>query len=269
MISGLGVSPRAALAAALLLLCTAAAAPALDGKPADAAAAADDDAAVDAFEQAPEIETRPYYVEFRVADNGLYGHSYVAYGRLNAAGQPASADYADIHPTGELPSLVLGHFIPMKAATTPARATPRRKVASRYLRTLTAAEYRKLTAVIARTRAARHEWSIVDYNCNDFVAEVARGIDLQTPNTLVLPYEFIPELQAMNEPPSDPAQASSTIRPVPPAAVPRASGPQPAMLPPVGIIASRPVRPARVPGAARFETTRPVPPAPSAWAGPP
>ncbi len=56
-----------------------------------------------------------YYIEFRVAVDGVYGHSYVAYGRLNARGQHATATYADIHPTGDIPSMVLGHFIPMNA----------------------------------------------------------------------------------------------------------------------------------------------------------
>src|SRR5687767_5353737 len=41
-----------------------------------------------------------YYVEFRTGQIGLYGHSYAAYGRLDARGNPASADYADLHPMG-------------------------------------------------------------------------------------------------------------------------------------------------------------------------
>src|SRR5262245_44608978 len=36
-----------------------------------------------------------YYVEFRTAQIGLYGHSYAAYGRVDARGNPASAEYAD------------------------------------------------------------------------------------------------------------------------------------------------------------------------------
>jgi hypothetical protein len=63
----------------------------------------------------------PYYVEFRVAVDGVYGHSYIAYGRLDAFGRPATATFADIHPTGDLPSMVLGHFLPMDAATVPER----------------------------------------------------------------------------------------------------------------------------------------------------
>ena len=34
----------------------------------------------------------PYYIEFRVARIGTYGHSYVAYGRLNARASPPNFD---------------------------------------------------------------------------------------------------------------------------------------------------------------------------------
>lgn len=210
------------------------------------------DEATTTAELAVEEPSHSYYVEFRVAENGLYGHSYIAYGPLTAMGQPASAVYADLHPTGELPSLLLGHFIPMKAATTPARATPRRKVASRYLRLLTVMEYQKLLAVVARARAERHEWSIVGYNCNDFVAEVARGIGLQTPNTLVLPYEFIPELQAMNEsaPVARTGPEAVGERLVPPADVPEAAREDSPIFATAATRSSRPVPPALVPSAA-------------------
>jgi hypothetical protein len=158
-------------------------------------------ASIDAAEQtkAGKANRFPYYVEFRVAVDGVYGHSYIAYGRLNAVGQPATATYADIHPTGSIPSMVLGHFIPTEAATTPEKDTLGRKIANRFRRLLTAAEYHRLNSIIARVRAARHAWSVLAYNCNDFVADVARGIGMQAPTTLLPCYDFIPKLQAMNE----------------------------------------------------------------------
>jgi len=140
----------------------------------------------------------PYYVEFRAAVDGVYGHSYVAYGRLESLGRPATANYADIHPTGDFPSMVLGHFFPMEAATTPEKDTLGYKIASGFRRPLTAAEYRRLKLLIVHIRAAHHSWSVLAYNCNDFVADVARGMGMQTPTTLSLPYDFIPTLQAIN-----------------------------------------------------------------------
>ena len=49
----------------------------------------------------------PYYVEFRAALDGVYGHSYIAYGRLITLGRPATAAYADIHPIGGFTSMVV------------------------------------------------------------------------------------------------------------------------------------------------------------------
>jgi hypothetical protein len=153
----------------------------------------------DAQTQPIQAKEYPYYVEFRVAVDGVYGHSYIAYGRLESSGRPATATYADIHPTGDFSSMVLGHFFPMEAATIPEKDTLGYKIASHFRRPLTAAEYRRLQSVIVRIRAARHSWNVLAYNCNDFVADVARGMGMQTPTTLSLPYDFIARLQVINE----------------------------------------------------------------------
>jgi len=182
------IFPKALLVGAILTACSSAAAP---GGAASISAAAQTEA----------IQTKlyPYYIEFRVAVDGVYGHSYIAYGRLDSLGRPMTTTYADIHPTGDLPSMVLGHFLPMEAATSPEKETLHYEIASRFRRPLTAAEYGKLQSVIARIRAARHSWSVLAYNCNDFVADVARGMGMQSPTTLLLPYDFIPRLQVINE----------------------------------------------------------------------
>ena len=182
-----GILPKTFLVAAILTACFVAAAPA--GAASTGAAAPT---------PVTEAEGYPYYVEFRVAVNGVYGHSYIAYGRLDSLGRPATAAYADIHPTGDLPSMVLGHFFPMHAATIPEKDTLGYRIARRFRRPVTAAEYGRLNAVIAHIRAARHSWSVLAYNCNDFVADVARAVGMQTPATLSLPYDFIPALQAIN-----------------------------------------------------------------------
>ena len=180
------ILPKTFLVAAILTACLVAAAP---------AGAASTSAA--AQTQVTEAEGYPY-VEFRVAVNGVYGHSYIAYGRLDSLGLPATAAYADIHPTGDLPSMVLGHFFPMHAATIPEKDTLGYRIARRFRRPITAAEYGRLNAVVAHIRAARHSWSVLAYNCNDFVADVARAVGMQTPTTLSLPYDFIPALQTVN-----------------------------------------------------------------------
>jgi hypothetical protein len=120
--------------------------------------------------QGTQAKEYPYYVEFRVAVDGVYGHSYIAYGHLDSLGRTATATYADIHPTGDSLSALLGHFFPMEAATIPEKDTLGYKIARRFRRPLTAVEYDRLNLVISHIRAARHSWSVLAYNCNDFVA---------------------------------------------------------------------------------------------------
>jgi hypothetical protein len=166
----------------------------------------------------PESEAFAFYVEFRVAQNGVYGHSYLAFGRLSGSGWPATVEYADVHPIGGFTNMVLGHFIPIPAETLPEEETLRRNVTSAYRRTLSAHEYEKLTAAIARARAACRWWNVFAYNCNDFVAEMARAIGLRTPRTIARPYEFIPALRELNEPVQTSAREQSA-----PAGLPQAA----------------------------------------------
>jgi hypothetical protein len=165
-----------------------------------------------------ESDAFSFFVEFRVAQNGVYGHSYLAYGRLNGSGWPATVEYADIHPVGGFTNMVLGHFIPIPAETQPEEETLQRSVTSAYRRTLSAHEYEKLTAAVARAHTDCRWWNVFAYNCNDFVADVARAIGLRTPRTITRPYEFIPALRELNEP----AQASACGRNAP-ASLPQAA----------------------------------------------
>jgi hypothetical protein len=81
-----GISPKTLLAAAVLLACSFATAAPLAG----------------GHTPATEANEYPYYVEFRAAVDGVYGHSYIAYGRLNALGRPANATYV---PTSIRPAI--------------------------------------------------------------------------------------------------------------------------------------------------------------------
>ena len=107
-----------------------------------------------------------------------------------------------------MPTSIRSAGSPAWCSATSSRSRPRpvpqkdtlgHKIASRFRLPLTATAYGRLQSVIARVRAARHSWSILAYNCNDFVADVARGMGLRTPTTVSLPYAFIPMLQARNE----------------------------------------------------------------------
>jgi hypothetical protein len=150
-----------------------------------------------------------YYIEFRVAQIGTYGHSYVAYGRLNGRRQPADAQYADLHPMGNYAVMMLGHILPVPANMEWDPDVLKLPIASTYRRNLNAAEYRKLLAALQRARATKQRtWNAVSNNCNHFVAELARAVGLRTPNNFQLSYSFVPALRDLNEPGGSSAKAS-------------------------------------------------------------
>jgi len=141
-----------------------------------------------------------YYIDFRVAQIGAYGHSYVAYGRLNGNGKPASAQYADLHPRGNYAVMALGHVLPVPANTVWDPDVLKLPVASSYRRRLSASDYQKLLAAIKRANANKNPyWNAISNNCNHYVAELARAIGLKAPNDFQVSYAFIPALRAMNE----------------------------------------------------------------------
>jgi hypothetical protein len=154
-----------------------------------------------------------YYIEFRVAQIGTYGHSYVAYGRLNARGQPADYHYADLHPMGNYAVMMLGHVLPVRANTEWDPDVLKLPIASSYRRNLNAAEYRKLLAALQRAHANKQRtWNAVSNNCNHFVAELAKAVGLRAPNDFQLSYMFVPALRELNEPGSSAAKTSKGNR---------------------------------------------------------
>ncbi len=167
------------------------------------AALAVEDAAARRHERATAAQAgTPYYIEFRVARVGTYGHSYVAYGRLNGHGQPAEHRYADLHPTGNYALMAIGHVLPVPANTKWDPEVLTLPVSSSYRRKLTAVQYKKLVATIQRLQSEQRYWNAVTNNCNHYVGELARAVGLRTPGNFQVSYAFIPALRDLNESPS-------------------------------------------------------------------
>jgi hypothetical protein len=142
-----------------------------------------------------------YYIEFRAAQIGAYGHSYVVYGRLNAQGQPADFHYTDLHPMGNYALMALGHIIPIPANTEWDPDVAKLPVSSSYRHKLTAGEYQNLLAAIKRIRArGTPYWNALTNNCNHYAAELAHSVGLQAPINLQLSYGFVPTLRELNGP---------------------------------------------------------------------
>jgi len=151
-------------------------------------------------ERSVATSTDRYYIDFRVAQIGVYGHSYVAYGRLNARGKPADTHYADLHPMGNYLIMAVGHVLPVPANTVWDPDVLKLPVASSYLRPLNAAQYAKLQVALRQAQARKQPyWNLVTNNCNHFVGELAQAIGLRVPPDFQVSYLFVPSLRQLNE----------------------------------------------------------------------
>ena len=139
-----------------------------------------------------------YYIDFRAVEDGLVGHTYIAYGRLDGNGRPASAQYADYHPDNGFAGYVMGFMVPITAVMRPTEETLRGNIVDNFQVTLRPEEYVELIKLIAQMDAARRLWTAFGYNCNDFLADAARAVGLDAPMTNIAPYHFIPLLRSTN-----------------------------------------------------------------------
>lgn len=155
-----------------------------------------------------------YYIEFRAARIGIYGHSYVAYGRLDRFGNPETTTYADRHPMGNYAIMALGHFVPVPANTEWDPEVLDLPIAHKYRVKLNDTQYNNLLAALKRVNANRAYWNAVTNNCNHYVGQLAEAIGLRVPAQFHMSIGFIPDLQEMNEA-AAPAMADSERPPKP------------------------------------------------------
>jgi hypothetical protein len=140
-----------------------------------------------------------YYVEFRAARIGTYGHSYVVYGRLNARGEPADFHYTDRHPVGNYGLMALGHVLPVPANTTWNPEVLQLPVSSSYRHRLTAGQYHNLVRAVRLAQAEKAPtWNAIANNCNHYAAMLARAAGLKAPENLQLSYDFVPTMRDLN-----------------------------------------------------------------------
>src|SRR6186713_1798401 len=155
-----------------------------------------------------------YYIEFRAARIGFYGHSYVAYGRLDRQGNAETTTYADLHPVGNYAVMAIGHFVPVPANTEWDPEVLDLPIAHKYRVKLNDTQYNNLLAALKRVNANRAYWNAVTNNCNHYVGQLAEAIGLRVPAQFHMSIGFIPDLQEMNEA-AAPAMADSERPPKP------------------------------------------------------
>ncbi len=149
--------------------------------------------------------TRPaaverYAVEFRARPGGVAGHSYVVFGKLDSGGKLRRPSYAGFRPNDGALGFIVGSVVAYSGTFQPSEEDINGPVSTVYRRLVTGAQYRKLTAYVAKARQNFQHWNLVGNNCNDFVAGVAEALGMRAPSTLLPPDGFVELLRVMNEP---------------------------------------------------------------------
>lgn len=166
--------------------------------------------------------SKRYFVEFRSRSALSYGHTFLVHGKLNSAGkigQVRTDQVAGLHPATEstVPWMI-GHLIPVISETGASDGdTEEEYVTARYRVLLTEAEYANVSSFIVKHRKNSPLWHAVLYNCNAWIADVAKFMNLKSPSsTMLYPEEFINGMSKLNgAPPSQVLQ----VRSKPPASV--------------------------------------------------
>jgi hypothetical protein len=150
--------------------------------------------------QSSQNSDRRYFIEFRSRYALSYGHTYAIFGRANQAGGMIDPEVAGLHPASnsEIP-YVLGHFVPVPAETGWSDGDLEEEYRSASWRVmLNEAEYKKIVSNIRKLQASSTTWNATFYNCNAFVANIARSMGYKTPSKWLRPQQFITKLREMN-----------------------------------------------------------------------
>lgn len=140
-----------------------------------------------------------YIVEFRARTGpDIIGHSYIVFGRLGPDGAIIDSTQAGLYPS-DVAGFAFG-IAGTQATTEPVALDNAIPPSIVYRHQLTAAQYDRLSAAIAEARADPPTWSWLGYNCNTFVADMAREAGLQTPTggTWMAPMLFVSQIMQLN-----------------------------------------------------------------------
>jgi hypothetical protein len=140
-----------------------------------------------------------YYFEFRSRQAWDYGHTFVVFGRVGEA--PSKNNVAGLSPKGDDPSMwVMGHYVPVPSDTGWTDGDLEDKyITSRYRVLVSKEQYDRTVAYIRQLQAKSTTWSVEMYNCNAFVADIAKFMGLKAPSsTWIYPKVFVSNLRKIN-----------------------------------------------------------------------
>jgi hypothetical protein len=140
-----------------------------------------------------------YYFEFRSRYAWDYGHTFVVFGRVGE--KPNKNNVAGLSPKGDDPSMwVMGHYVPVPSDTGWTDGDLEDKyISGRYRVLVSKEQYDRTVAFIRELQAKSHTWSAELYNCNAFVADIAKFMGLKVPaSTLIYPKVFVANMRKIN-----------------------------------------------------------------------
>jgi hypothetical protein len=140
-----------------------------------------------------------YYFEFRSRQAWDYGHTFVVFGRVGEV--PGKNNVAGLSPKGDDPSMwVMGHYVPVPSDTGWTDGDLEDKyITSRYRVLVSKEQYDRTVAYIRQLQAKSTTWSVEMYNCNAFVADIAKFMGLKAPSsTWIYPKVFVTNMRKIN-----------------------------------------------------------------------
>lgn len=140
------------------------------------------------------------FIEFRSRYALTYGHTYVVFGRADKNGNMINPEVAGLAPASpDAGAYVLGHFVPVPASTGATDGDLEEQYRSASWRVmLSDAEYNDTVAYIRKLQARSRLWEATVYNCNAFVADIAKHMGYTTPGIWMRPQQFVTNLREMN-----------------------------------------------------------------------
>jgi hypothetical protein len=140
-----------------------------------------------------------YYFEFRSRQAWDYGHTFVVFGRVGEA--PRKSNVAGLSPKGDDPQMwLMGHYVPVPSDTGWTDGDLEdRYITSRYRVLVSKEQYDRTVAYIRQLQAKSTTWSVELYNCNAFVADIAKFMGLRVPSSSwIYPKVFVSNMRKIN-----------------------------------------------------------------------
>lgn len=135
------------------------------------------------------VPGHPYYLEIRLRNTPLFpvGHTYIAYGRASASGEPLEEKLILLSPLGGYGGAAIAAAVPVPGVLTPFPDDCKIKPHAAYRVTLTAQKYEQLLLRIQKAQKKPPPYMLFAYNCNNFVADIVAPVGILPAENRFLP----------------------------------------------------------------------------------